>query len=62
MSYKTSASISIHEGEDGGSLVFRNVGILPQNYAMSQDRRHRLESSSMSEAKIWQLSRYFYIN
>jgi hypothetical protein len=34
------------EHEDGGSMVLRNVGILPQHYTASQPRRPRLESTS----------------
>jgi len=30
--------------EDGGSMVLRNVGILPQHYTASQRRKSRLES------------------
>jgi hypothetical protein len=36
--------ISLHP-EDGGQIVLRNVGILPQHYAASKPRRPRLESS-----------------
>jgi hypothetical protein len=31
------------QGDDGGSRVLRNIGILPQNYTASQIRRPRIE-------------------
>jgi hypothetical protein len=34
------------QGENGGSMDLRNVGILPQHYIASQQRRIRLESLS----------------
>jgi len=30
-------------GKAGGSMILRNVGVLPQHYAASQPRRSRLE-------------------
>jgi hypothetical protein len=33
------------KGEDGGSKVFQNIGILPQHYPISQPRRLWHESS-----------------
>jgi hypothetical protein len=35
-----------NRNEDGGSMILRNVGILPQRYTMSGPRKPRLESSS----------------
>jgi len=40
------AATSTHP-ENGGSIVLRNVGILPQHYTVSQTRRPRLESSPL---------------
>jgi hypothetical protein len=40
---------SIHP-EDGGSIVFRNIGILPQYHTALQPRRHRHESLSKPQS------------
>jgi len=38
--------------EDGGSMVLRNDGILPQHYTASQPRRPRLESKSVVDLTL----------
>jgi hypothetical protein len=40
------------EGEDGGSVILRNVGILPQWHTAPQPTRQRLESSSPWKPQI----------
>jgi hypothetical protein len=34
------------DSEDGGSVVLRNVGVLPSHYSLLQNKRPRLEYSS----------------
>jgi hypothetical protein len=41
-----------HNPEDGGSMVLRNVGILPLHHTASQTRRSRLESSPPWKSQI----------
>jgi hypothetical protein len=38
-------AVEYQSPEDGGSMVLRNVGILPQHYVASQAKKPRLESS-----------------
>jgi hypothetical protein len=38
------------DGEEGRSMVFRNVSILPQHYTTAQHSRHRLEYFRETEA------------
>jgi len=37
--------LQVVTSEDGGGIVLRNVGVLPQQYTASRLRRPRLESS-----------------
>jgi hypothetical protein len=40
-------------GEDGGSMVLRNVDILPQHYTASQPRITGIESSGFISPVLW---------
>jgi hypothetical protein len=40
-----SVMVGEHRAEDGGKMVLRNVGILPQHYTASQPKRPQIVSS-----------------
>jgi len=44
VTYTPSDSSCGLQGEDGGSMVLQNIGILPHHYAVSQPRRPELET------------------
>jgi hypothetical protein len=45
--------ITTQKTEDGGSMDFRNVGILPQQYTASQPRRLKMEAALTSETLVF---------